>query len=177
MEICFTEILKTYQTLIVGVLGFTGVIVTLRENSKLQRRQLSSKLKHDADSLRTALKSELNANRRAFETRLEQFNEPVEYEDALLQNRTNDTIYKELLKDIGKLSEHEIEKIIEAYSILSEVPYRIRILVGTDRVGGFNNEFIRVPNSHQEIVAGLHKQVVPIIDEAISAINANLKSA
>ena len=169
--------LQTYQTLIVGRLGFSGVIITMLANAKLQRRRYDRKLQYEANSLRAAIKSELSANRQAFEQRFAQFNEPTEYEDALIQNKSNEKIYSELLSNIGLLTEQEIEKVIEAYALLAEIPYRVRILVGTDGVGGYKDEFIRVPKGHQEIVAEMHKMTIPVLSQAIDVIDAHLKSA
>jgi hypothetical protein len=146
-------------------------------NAKLQRMQYERKLLHEANSLRAALKSELNANLQAFEGRIEQFNEPTEYDDALIQNRFDDKIFNELLSEIGLLTEQEIEKIIGAYGLLCEVPYRLRILVGTDKIGGFNDEFIRVTKNHQNLVTDMHKVAIPIIKQAIDTINVHLKPA
>ena len=166
--------LQTYQTLIVGLLGFSGVIITMLANAKMQRMQYERKILHEAKSLRVALKSELNANRQSFEGRIKQFEEPIEFGDALIQNRSNDKIYNELLSNIGLLTEQEIEKVTEAYALLSEIPYRIRIIVGTERIGGFNDEFINIPKGHHETVTKMHKMVVPIISQAI---DGHLKSA
>lgn len=171
-------ILETYQTLIVGTLGFVGVIVSLLANAYLQRKQYDREKLHKANSLRVALKTELRSNLESFESRIEQFEERNKvYTDALVQNRSNDSIYKELLTHIGLLTEQEVEKITAAYAFLTEIPYRIRILVGTDGIGGFNDEFIRIPKEHHEAVTGIHQVAIPIVTAAIEEIDKHLKSA
>lgn len=169
--------LQAYQTLIVGLLGFTGVIVTMLWNANLQRKQYERKILHEANSLRVALKSELNAIRLSFEERIKQFEEPVEFEDALIQNGSNDKIYNKLLNNIGLLTEQEIEKVTEAYALVAEIPYRIRIIVGTERIGGFNDEFIRIQKDHHETVTKMHKMAIPIISQAVDVIDGHLKTA
>jgi hypothetical protein len=169
--------LQTYQTLIVGALGFIGVIITMLANAKMQRQQYDIKMLHETNSLRVAIKTELNSNRQSFEERIAQFEEPVEFGNALVQNRSNDKIYNELLSNIGLLTEHEIEKITQAYDLLAEIPYRIRIIVSTGEIGGFNDDFISIPKSHHETVTKMHKIAVPIISQAIEAIDAHLKPA
>ena len=170
-------VLQSYQTLFVGLLGFTGVILTMLENAKLQRNQHEKKLLHEANSLRVAIKSELSANKQAYELRIKQFNEPEGHSDALLPNKATDKIYNELLSNIGLLTEEEIEKIINAYALISELSYRLRILVGTDNVGGYNNEFIRVKGGNLEIALQMHESILPEIIHAINTVEKHLKTA
>ena len=178
MEWLDCKMLQTYQTLIVGTLGFLGVIITMLANAYLQRKQYERKIQHETNSLRVALKTELKANRQSFEGRIEQFQESDEYyTDALVQNRSDDKIYNRLLDNIGLLTEKEIEKVSEAYAFLAEVPYRIRIIVGTDAIGGFNDEFIRISKEHHETVNQIHQVALPIVSDAIDTIDERLKSA
>jgi hypothetical protein len=163
--------------LIVGTLGFVGVIITMLANAYMQRKQHERKIQHEANSLRVALKTELSANRQSFEGRIKRFEEPEEiYTDAIVQNRSNDKIYNELLSNIGLLTEQEVEMVTEAYALLAEIPYRIRIIVGTDGTGGYSDEFIRIPKEHHETVTKMHQMAVPIISQAIDAINGRLRS-
>lgn len=170
-------VLQPFQTLFVGVLGFAGVIITMLVNAKMQRSQHDRVLLHESNSLRVAIKSELLANKQAYEFRVEQFNEPSEGSDALIHNKLTDNIYKELLPKIGLLTEEEIEKVLNAYALMSELPYRVRILVGTDCVSGYKNEFIRIKEERQEIVLKMHENILPIIIQAISTVESHLKIA
>lgn len=169
--------LQSYQIIITGLLGFTGVIITMLWNGKLQRNQYERKIKHETNSLRAAIKSELKANKKAYELRIEQFNEPCEYSDALVPSKLIDNIYKELVNKIGLLTDEEIETVIEAYALMAELPYGLRILVGTDNVGGFNNEFIRVSKDKQDLVKEMHTKNLPAINKAMSVIEKYLKAA
>lgn len=169
--------LESYQTFFTGLLGFTGVIITMLANAKMQRDQYERKVKHETNSLRAAIKSELNANKKAYELRIEQFGEDSDHNQALVPSKLIDNVYEELLNQIGLLTEEEIEKIIEVYLLMAELPYRLRILVGTDSVGGINNEFIRVNESQQTIVANIHESILPVIIHTISTIEKHLKDA
>ncbi len=86
--------------------------------------------------------SELVANKKSYENRIQQLDEPSEFSHALVPNNTVDYVYKTLLDKIGLLSEDEVENILKAYLLIADLPYRIRILVGTDSIGGFNDEHI-----------------------------------
>ncbi|WP_296591610.1 hypothetical protein [Methylophaga sp.] len=170
-------ILKTYQILIAGIVGFTGVVVTMLANGYLQRAQHNRAIEHDKQALRSALKAELNANKQAYEHRIEQFSEPSSDKDALMQNNVQDQVYNTLLDKIGILEPGEIKKIIEAYQLINEVPYRTRILVGTDAIGGFENEYIRLKPHHIDIVKKIHEALLPTIMAAIESIDEHAKNA
>lgn len=175
---CILLILKTYQTLIVGFLGFSGVVLTMLFNAKMQREQHASNLKHEANLLRVAIKTELLANQEAYEIRIKEFNKPnSDYPDALMKNSLVDNIYNELIGKIGVLTEVEVEKVIHAYAIMSEVLYRVRIIAGTDKIIGYNNESIRITEEKFETVSKLHANILPSIVQAISSIDNQLHAA
>jgi hypothetical protein len=49
------EFIETYQTLIVGFVGFGGVIIAMLGNARLQRKQDERRERREARALRTAL--------------------------------------------------------------------------------------------------------------------------
>lgn len=171
-------VLRSYQSLIVGLLGFTGVIITMLANARMQRSQHERVCLHEANSVRVAAKTELEANKKAYELRIEQLNEqPKDHTEALVPSRVLDNIYKEMLSKFGLLSEEELKNIINAYALITELPYKLRILVGTDNIGGYNNEFIRVGDGKHIIASKMHENILPAINEAISSIENHLKFA
>jgi hypothetical protein len=168
------EIFRVYQTFFTGVLGFTGVIITMIVNARHQTRLQYRQMEHDVRSLRVALKSELVANKKTYEGRVQTFNEPSELSHALIPSNIVDYIYKTHLDKVGLLSEEEVEKTLRAYLLIAELPYRLRILVGTDNVGGFNDEFIRLDKSRQPAAKRMHEAFLPPIQEAIDSIDQHL---
>lgn len=169
-------IFETYQTFFTGLLGFTGVIITMIANSRHQVNLQNRAIEHEARALRIALKSELVANRNIFNTRIKQFNEPSDFQHALLPSNTVTDVYHTLLEKIGALTEEEIEVIFKAYQLIEELPYRLRILIGTDNVGGFNNEFLRIDKSRQSVATGIHKNFLGDINKAINVIDKQLSA-
>ena len=169
--------LKTYQILVAGIVGFTGVVFTMLANAYLQRDQHKRAIEHEKQALRSALKAELNTNKKAYEHRIEQFNEPDGEKHALIQNRVQDNVYHTLLEKIGILEPGEIKAIIEAYQLIFEIPYRIRILVGTDAIGGFENEYIRLKPEHIDTVKRIHEALLPTILAAMQSIDEHGKNA
>lgn len=168
---------EKYQTFFAGLLGFTGVIITMIVNAKHQIAMQDRKLRHDAQTLRVALRAELDANKKAFETRIEQLDEPSGYNQALMPNHPIDQIYSSRLSELGLLSNEETENVVNAYLLISDLFLRIRILVGTDNVIGINNEIIRVSKELQSIVSKMHKSFLPDIERAISLIDQNIKQS
>src|SRR5258707_5733563 len=59
------EFIETYQTLIVGFVGFRGVIIAMLGNARLQRKQDERRERREATALRTALIEELKQQREA----------------------------------------------------------------------------------------------------------------
>jgi hypothetical protein len=169
--------LKTYQILIAGLVGFSGVVLTMLTNAYLQRVQHARAIKHEKQALRSALKAELTSNKEAYENRISQFSESTEYKDALIQNRVQDNVYSTLLEKIGILEPDEINSIITAYQLIREIPYRIRLLTGTDAVGGFENEYIRLKPEHLERVKTIHETLLPQVLAAIETINEYSENA
>lgn len=170
-------VLKTYQILIAGIIGFTGVACTMWWNARIQRVQHDRAIKHDRQALRSALKAELTANKGAYEHRIDQFKEPAGDNHALMQNKVQDHVYSTLLEKIGILEPDEIERIVEAYQIIREIPYRIRILTGTDSVGGFQDEYIRLRPEHIDKVQKIHEALLPTVLAAIESISQHSENA
>jgi hypothetical protein len=86
-------------------------------------------------------------------------------------------VYDTLLAKIGILEPGEITVIIEAYQLIGETPYRIRILVGTDAVGGLDNEYIRIKSEHKDTVKKIHESLLPTILAAIESIDQHSRNA
>jgi len=59
-------LIKEYQTLIVGGLGFVGVIATLLTNARLTRRQYARQIERESSNVKAALRSKLGIIRAAF---------------------------------------------------------------------------------------------------------------
>ena len=167
------DLLAKYQTFVVGLLGFTGVIITMVVNAKTQRGLQSRQREHDAQSVRAALLVELKANAEMYESRIKDFSASDGGHDALIQSMVVNRIYQTLLPKIGMLSVKEVELVHRAYLLLEEMPYRLRLLVGTDRVGGLNNEFIRIDASRQTGAGEIHKALLPSIRNAVGALEKN----
>src|SRR5262245_21649983 len=115
------KIIVTYQTLIVGCLGFAGVIVTMLWNARLQRQQEERRERRDANALRTALIEELKQQREALRVTAESL-----ADDALKQHPEDewhstvplerfDAVFRGSLERLGLLERPEVSAVFEAY--------------------------------------------------------------
>jgi hypothetical protein len=164
------ELLERFQTSVVGVLGFSGVILTMIVNAKTQRGLQSAQRQHDVRSLRTALLVELKENARMYEDRISTLSKADGTHHALMPSRVTNSIFQSSLSDVGLLSADEVESVLRAYLLLEEMPYRLRLLVGTNNVGGYNDEFIRIDADRQRDAKKIHEALLPRLREAVAAL-------
>jgi hypothetical protein len=164
------ELLERFQTSLVGVLGFTGVIITMIANARIQRNLQSAQRQHDVRSLRTALLVELKENVRMYEDRISTLSKADGTHHALMPSKVTNNFFQSSLSDVGLLSADEVELVLRAYLLLEEMPYRLRLLVGTTNVGGYNDEFIRIDADRQHDAKKIHEALLPRLREAVSAL-------
>lgn len=167
------ELLERFQTSLVGVLGFTGVIVTMFANAKIQRNLQSAQRQHEVRSLRTALLVELKENVRMYEDRISTLSKADGTHHALMPSKVTNNIFQSSLSDVGLLSADEVESVLRAYLLLEEMPNRLRLLVGTNNVGEFNDEFIRIDADRQHDAKKVHEALLPRLREAVTALERN----
>ena len=108
-----------------------------------------------------------------YETRIADFSEADGTHHALLPTKVTNGIYQSSLPKVGLLSSNEVEAVLRAYLLLEEMPYRLRLLVGTNNVGGYNDEFIRIDASRQHDAKRVHEALLPRLQEAVVALERN----
>jgi hypothetical protein len=167
------ELLEKFQTSLVGVLGFTGVIITMVANATIQRNLQSAQRKHEVQSLRTALLVELKENVQMYENRISDLSKTDGTQHALMPSKVTNNIYQSSLSYVGLLSADEVESVLRAYLLLEEMPYRLRLAVGTNNVGGYKDEFIRIDANRCDAVKKIHEALLPKLREAVAALEGN----
>ena len=168
------DFLEKFQTLLVGLLGFTGVIVTMAVNARSHRKLQIRQQQHEAQTIRVALLAELKTNRDMYENRLRDFSESPGEHHAVVPSKVINSLYRTLLPKIGLLSVEEVDLVHTAYLLLEELPYRLRLLVGTDNVQGLNDEFIRIDTGRLHVVASIHEALLPSVRNAVSCLENNV---
>jgi len=163
---------QDFQVFVAGILGFVGVIITLAYNAKISRDKKERELSHERKTLRVALKAELLINKISYEKRVQELNKETN-KSGLVANKVINDVYIKLLDRIGILTEEEVESILNAYLLLSELPYRLRILVGTDNLIGLNKEIIKVNPANLKHAAQMHENFLEPINNALDSIERN----
>ena len=126
-------LIATYQTLVVGILGFCGVMVTLAFNAKLARRADERRIAHEARVLRTALVEEMKVQRDALMHASNTSKKPDEprnfgRQDALTPLRRWSDIFEKSIDKLGLLQPEEFAAVLDAYLPLKELTSKIWLL-------------------------------------------------
>lgn len=161
--------LNSYQTLIVGAIGFAGVILTLRHNAKVAHDQRNKEREHEREALRVALVAELRINRRSLEENSRRLKEgsPRGEGGVFVPTDRMDGAYRSFLPRIGLLSEDEVSKVMEAY--LSLETYNAKLfLVGLPVDTGHRH--VHVPAKNARMLAAMQEGMLQPIDQAIKAL-------
>lgn len=167
------DLIERFQTSLVGILGFTGVILTMVVNARTQRTLQATQRDNQARSLRTALLVELKENVRIYEDRVRDLSNMDGSHDALLPSKVINNIFQTSLPNIGLISARDVESVLLAYLLLDEMPYRLRLLVGTDQVGGYKSEFIRIDATQQNAAKRIYEALLPTLHKAVTALESN----
>jgi hypothetical protein len=108
-----------------------------------------------------------------YETRISDFSTTDGTQHALIPSKVTNNIYQSSLSDVGLLSANEVASVLRAYLLLEEMPYRLRLVVGTNKVGGYNDEFIRIEADRQDVARKIHEALLPTLREAVAALEGN----
>jgi hypothetical protein len=162
-------LLEKYQTIVVGLVGFTGVIVTLYANSRLDRKQHEREILHEERALRQALISELRILRGILEDRSQAKLEGP-YSDCMFPALIPDTVYQTFLPRIGILSKEEVSAVMGAYVLVAELPQRLWLLCPAANVERGTQEYIFIDKRHLATAVGIHKVLLREVSKALNVL-------
>jgi hypothetical protein len=164
------EWLYKYQTLIVGIVGFAGVIFTLFYNAKTVRDQRDEEREHERKALRAALIAELQINRYALEENSRQLREKPSKGVVFVPTDRMDGTYQSFLPRIGLLSEGEVSKVMSAYLTLETYNAKL-FLVGAPV--HTSPRHVEVPAKNFKLLAAIQERVLEPVDQAIEALEGS----
>ena len=168
------DFVDRFQTLIAGIIGFSGVILALVGNALLARRQHAGQIDHERQILRTALRSELGAVRDSYLDRINTINQAQRDGNpgVLVPLETMTDTYGRLLDKIGLLSEEEVRAAMEAYHLVRQMPERVRLLerqhATPDEV---ESRMAFVDGTLFTALCQMHQNYLQKIKEAIAALS------
>jgi len=169
---CWYQFLKDFQTLVVGALGFLGVIYTLRVNSRLSREQHERKIEHEHEVLRTALSAELALIQKSFIQNSNTMDDEHGVSDAFFPERVSTEVYQANLNKLGLLTAEQVSAVIKAYALAEEVPTRLRLL-SSGHDNSYNKPgYIFIQQENYENAVNLYKALHPEIQKALNMLES-----
>ena len=162
-------LLEKYQTLVVGLVGFTGVIATLYANSRLDRKQHEREILHEERALRQALISELRILQGILEDR-SQTKSGGQYSDCMFPAHIPDTVYRTFLPRIGILSSEEVSAVMGAYVLVAELPQRLWLLSPAANVDRGAQEYICIEQEYLDAALSIHRVFLKEVSKALGVL-------
>ena len=120
--------IEKYDTLIVGGFGFLGVIWTLKSNARLAREQHKWEIRQQRKAVRVALLQELRINKDAVARGADHQADAEKPMDVLVPTDVIDFTYRSFIDRIGLLTEAEIYMVTHAYLVLKEAKSKLVLL-------------------------------------------------
>jgi len=161
--------MKEYQTLFVGALGFTGVIVTLLTNARLQRSQHTRQVNHERTALKAALSSELSIIRDSYVDRIGMITES-QTQSLLVPVDTMTEVYSQSIGKLGLLSRDQVNLVLRAYLLVRAMPARLRFFRGQEPQPSDEIGYLRIGNKNVGHVRQMHENFLVDINAAIAAL-------
>ncbi len=118
------ELLERFQTSLIGLVGFGGVILTLRHNAKQAERNHAQQVAHERKTIHVALITELKINRFSLQENVQMLEQTIQENEkrqdgggdgALVPAWTMTEAYESFLPKIGLLSAEQPKLVMYAY--------------------------------------------------------------
>ena len=162
------ELLAKFQTGLVGLIGFTGVITTLIVNARLERRRLREAREHERNTLTRALLAELRSHHLSVEANDQQVRraDPTEYPTLILPAHNPTPVFDANIARLGLLSDKQIDPVLRAYLLIKEHDRKLELI--TVRTSDDHRSL--AVEKHGHLLAGMLEGLLPELDAAIKAL-------
>lgn len=172
--------LEAYQTAIVGLIGFLGVVLTLLANARSSRQQeLATKKEdwartledreHRRRGMERALLVELRVHRRAVVESINDLRGRTKGDlDPVIVPSRRTQIFDSHVEHIGLLPPEVLDKVVTAFLALHECGRRLAALSPPSGAG----EVFVVPPEHIVELVLIWKHVLDHVDAAIATLEA-----
>jgi hypothetical protein len=179
-----TEFLKSYQSLIVGIIGFGGVIATLVANASIARRNEAYRAAREREALRNALVEELKIIKNIFRERMENFAEDqrrAKQAGELVPARFATDVFAKSIDRLGLLYPEEIRAVLGAYIPLAELGSRLRLLESRTPLeerqvefGLPSADYVYIGKAELPALLGLHETFSKPVTMALNVLESRL---
>lgn len=163
--------------LIVGIIGFTGVITAQFLNAHLARRQRRETIEHERMTLRTALAAELTRAADIMQGRVTATSLAIPGQEAgfYIPTRPMTNVYDRLTDKLGLLNEDEVRKVVDAYETIREMPLRIRLTERVVNAQGreLDPDFIKIDGRLYPMIEVSNTHYLVTINAAIDALSGS----
>ena len=173
METCANpDFFERFQTAIVGVVGFAGVVITLVVNASLVRRERRETLKQERTALRTALVEELKILKVPLEDVIQEVEERLEEGreagGVIVPTNPISDVYNAYVPKLGLLTSQEVEKVMWAYLSVRQFRMNLILLSGATIL---DEHRVDVPGNSIATFIEMQKKLLPILDDAIMSLS------
>ena len=148
--------------------GFTGVMVTLWWNARLQRQQHEREAKHERAAVACVLLAELKANLDTFTGDLNTL-QSIKPDASLARPlKPNMTLYESHLDRLGRLDIETLTAVASAYAYIRTIPERL-ILAITMSVGvpSTSHGFLITPPEALKLPQLYLEEAIPELQQAV----------
>lgn len=160
------ELLK-YQTLAVGFIGFSGVMLTLVLNAWLARVQRRGERRRERAAIRAALLAELKINLDGLKQNLENSKENTDSGSVFAPTDTMDDAFRAFIHSLGLLSPEEAHKVMLAYLSIRTFKSKL-FLIGVPTSTG--DHHVDVPAKNLPLLDGMQRGLISPICDAIQVM-------
>jgi hypothetical protein len=142
------DAIRDFQSLAVGIVGFTGVILTLFISARQARTALAETIEHQRRALRVAVVEELKQIKASLSEGLDAIHDPHLPAPVLLVPMLATEIYSMVVKDIGLLRTDQAQAVILAYASVHRLDMNLSFHNKTDARG-----YVRVEGSTEQLTS------------------------
>jgi len=160
------DLLQKFQTAIVGVIGFTGVILTLIVNAAVARRQVRDNRTHERQVVARALLAELKSHREALARNVGEAKEDESPLVGMITPILQVPVFDANLSRIGVLPVGSIEPVLNAFLCLKEYNPTIALLSHPMADPGHR----AVDGKDANKVVTITESMLPPLDDGIAAL-------
>lgn len=157
------EFLKEFQTALVGIVGFAGVILTLFVNAKAVRKQHELELESRRTNVKKVVHADIKAMQDIVRRNLEHSGPDPGGSTAV--PRISRVMTDTLLADLGLLNEAELEAAHKGLMALNDLQRKL-VLVAYQ----VSDDFVYVDAAGYELVLAAYRGALPTLEAAVETL-------